>query len=116
MADFRQSMPFTATLLLLKPSYKNVGGIRSKIVPALSSGEAINASFRSFGGTETTVDGIYSITDTAEVTTWYRPDITSDCLVAFATGETYEIINTPENINMRNQYLKFKVKRIKGGA
>lgn len=116
MADYRPQLPFSTPLILLKPTYQKSGGVRSKIIPALTEGEQIFGTFKTYGGTETTVDGIYSITDTAEVQTWFRPDITSDCLIALVTGETYEIMNTPENINQRNQFLKFKVKRVKGGA
>lgn len=116
MADFRPNLPFTTPLILLKPTYQKVGGVRSKVIPDLSEGEQISGSFKTYGGTETTIDGIYSITDTAEIETWYRPDITSECLIALVTGEKYEIMNTPENINQRNQFLKFKVKRVKGGA
>jgi hypothetical protein len=50
------------------------------------------------------------------VETWYRPDITSGCRICPAsTGNVYEIINEPENVDMRCQFLKFKVRRVKGG-
>ena len=117
MAEFKPAAPFSVTLMLLKPTYSKAGGARKKTYPEIASGEKIQASFKTYGGTERTVDGLYSIEDTAIVETWYRPDITSDCAVAFPdTGEIYEIKNTPENINRRNQFLKFKVQRIKGGA
>lgn len=86
-------------------------------MPDVKDGITIFGSFKTYGGTGKTVDGIYSITDTAVVETWYRPDITSDCIIALAdTGAKYEILNEPENIERRNQFLKFKVQRIKGGA
>ena len=31
-------------------------------------------------------------------------------------GKDYEVLGTPENINMANTYLKVKVKAVKGGA
>ena len=74
-------------------------------------------SFKSYGGTERIVNGIYSIEDTANIETWYRPDISSNCRIARANdGAIFDVINEPENINMRNPFLKFKVKRVKGGA
>ena len=74
-------------------------------------------NWKSFGGTETTNNGVLSIEDTAQIVCWYRPDIRSDCrLVRLADGAIYEIIGEPENIEMRNQFLKFKVRRVKGGA
>lgn len=47
--------------------------------------------------------------------TWYRPDITSASMIR-VDGKDYEILGTPENINMANIYLKIKVKAVKGGA
>lgn len=116
MATFRPSLPFTTRLTVFKPiQYEYVAGVRKGVLP--DEGFEINASFRTFGGTETTENGVYSIIDTAEVETWYRPDITADCIVEVnETGERYRVIGTPENIARRNQFLKFKIQRLKGGA
>lgn len=117
MASYTPSFPFSTVLIVLKPTYTKVAGVRSKVLPDLQDGFKIHCSFRTFGGTEKTVDGIIAIDDTADVETWYRPDITSDCVVVVAkTGVLYEIINEPENIQQRNQFLKFKVRRYKGGV
>lgn len=117
MADFRPSLPFSVPLVVLKPTITKVAGVRSKTLPAIEDGIKIFGTFKTYGGTEKDVDGIYSIIDTAVIQTWYRPDITSDCIIALAdTGETYEILGEPENINRRNQFLQFKVQRVKGGA
>lgn len=91
--------------------------MRTKVLPDLKDGFQIFASFKSYGGTESTVDGVYSIVDTVDVETWYRPDITSDCVIVVAdTGAKYQLLNEPENIDNRNQFLKFKLERIKGGV
>ena len=117
MANYRPNLPFSTPLVLLIPTYTKANGVRTKVLPELADGVKIFGTFKTYGGTEKTVDGIYSITDTAVVETWYRPDITSDCIIALAdTGAKYEILNEPENIDRRNQFLKFKVQRIKGGA
>lgn len=73
-------------------------------------------TFRTFGGTEVTTNDVLTIENTAVVETWYRPDIKADCQIKDDDGITYEILGTPENINKRNQYLKFKIKAIRGGA
>ena len=117
MVNFRPSLPFTTALMVLKPTYEKVAGVRTKVLPDLKDGFQIFASFKSYGGTETTVNGVYSIVDTVDVETWYRPDITSDCVIVLpSTGAQYQLMNDPENINNRNQFLKFKIERIKGGA
>lgn len=76
----------------------------------------IYCTWKSYGGTEQNVNGVYSIIDTATVTTWYRPDITSGCRLQREDGAFYEIINEPENLELQNTFLQFKVRRVKGGA
>lgn len=112
---FKPSFPFTATLMILKPIYVTAKGVTTKTYG--DTGDIINASFKTYGGTETTENDVYSILHTAQVETWYRPDITSDCRIKLiSTGEIFEIIGKPENINMRNQFMKFKVECVEGGA
>ena len=119
-AQYRPSLPFSTALIVLKQTYKKVAGVRTKVLPDLSEGVRINGTFKTYGGhrsEEKTVDGLLSIEDTAYVETWFRPDITSDCVIALAdTGAKYEIINEPENIDRRNQFLKFIVRRVKGAV
>lgn len=116
-AQYRPALPFATPLILLIPTTQRNVGVATKTFPSVENGVQIFGSFKTYGGTEKTVDGIYSIEDTAVVETWYSPEITSGCVIVLAgTNERYEIINEPENINRRNQFLKFKVRRIKGGA
>lgn len=114
MAEYKPS-PLTTPAKLLIPTYQTIKGVKKKVYP--EDGELIWCSFKTYGGTEREINEVYSIEDTANVETWFRPDITSDCRIMLVeSGATYEILNEPENINMRNQYCKFKVRRIKGGA
>jgi hypothetical protein len=114
MAEYRPSVPFTTALYLFIPQYVTAKGSTKKVYP--ETGDLIYCSFKSFGGTEKEVDGVIVIEDTANIETWFRPDITAACLLETTAGARYEIISEPENINMRNQFLKFKIRRIKGGA
>lgn len=115
--SYRPSEPFTTPMLLLVPTYSKVNGVTKKTFPALANGILFYASFKTYGGTERDVNGVYVVEDTANIETWYRPEITSGCRVAVAgTSAVYDIIGEPENIDMRNQYSKFKVSRVKGGA
>lgn len=120
MAQYKPSLPFSTALIVLKPTFSSVGGVHTKILPDLESGFVIYGTFKTYGGTrnhDKTLDGILSVEDTAVIETWYRPDITSDCVIALAdTGAKYEILGDPENIYRRNQYLKILVRRIKGGV
>ena len=76
----------------------------------------IYCSFRTFGGTEKVVNGVLSVENTAVIETWYRPDIKSDCILRDLNGVDYEILGTPENLNVRNQFMRIKIRAIQGGA
>lgn len=116
MADYRPAMPFNVPMLLLIPTVKTVRGVAVKEFP--KTGTLIYCNFRSFGGTETQSNGVTIVEDTATIETWFRPDITANCGVCFADNpdKVYEILGTPENISMRNQFMQFKVRSIGGGA
>lgn len=114
MANYRPDAPFTVPMFLFIPEVKVIKGVVKKIYP--ETGELFYCSFRTFGGTESSSNGVLTVEDTATLETWYRPDIKSDCIVKNVGGKAYEILGTPENINMRNQILRFKVRAVSGGA
>lgn len=104
----------TATRLQTPTADRTLGVSKKTYADATG---VILVNWKSYGGTETTNNGVLSVEDTAQICCWYRPDIRSDCrLVRLSDGAVYEIIGEPENIEMRNQFLKFKVRRVKGGA
>lgn len=115
MAAFKPAFPYSTAIELLIPTYTNKKGVQTKSFP--SEGIRLNCSLKTYGGTETINNDLYTVLDTANIETWYRPDIKSDCRIkVLATGNIYEIIGKPENINMRNQFIKFKVRAVEGGA
>jgi head-tail adaptor len=117
MSKWRPTAPFTVAMVLLIPTYSNTNGVEVKTFPAVKDGIAINGNFKTYGGTERESNGLYIVDDTAEVETWYRSDITAKCrIVVLQTSAVYEILGAPENIELRNQFLKFKVRRVTGGA
>ena len=128
MSNYRPTIDSPIPLVLLTPVHEKARGVIKKnyktIEEALAEldgkGNCINlffGSFKTYGGTEEVINGVYSITDTAIIETWYRPDIKANCRIARANDKAiFDIINEPENINMRNQFLKLKVKRVKGGV
>lgn len=112
---FKPAYPYSTAVELLIPTYSTVKGVQTKTFPA--EGVIINCSWKTYGGTETNNNDVYTVVDTANVETWYRPDIKSDCrLKVLSTGDVYEIKGKPENVNMRNQYIRMKVQAIEGGA
>ena len=117
---YKPSGNYNVPVKLLVPVWTTIKGVSKKTFP--DDGDLIFCSFKSYGGTqaivnaENNVNGILSIIDTAQVETWFRPDIKSDCAIKLESGAIYEIIGETENIELRNQTLKFKVRRVKGKA
>jgi len=74
-------------------------------------------NFKTYGGNESVVNGKLVIDNTATVVTWFRPDIKASCrIVLLSDGSLWDIISDPENIEQRNQMLRFKVRKVTGGA
>lgn len=117
---YKPQSPFNVPMMILEPSTEPVNGVKKKLYPdwhKLSDEHIFFGSFRTFGGTETVSNGVYTLENTAVIETWFRPDIQADCrVVLLQNGVTFDIIGAPENINMRNQYMKFKVKAVGGKA
>ena len=121
--SYRPTGAFTTPLVILKPESKYVSGVLKKTFPTIE--EALNkdannlffGSFKTYGGTEKVVNGVYSIENTAIIETWYRPDIKADCRIGLAQkGKIYEVYADIEDIEERHQFARFKVKYISGGA
>lgn len=110
---YRPSEPFTTPVELFSPTYKTVKGVPVKEYP--EKGELIFCSFKTYGGTESSVNDQLTVVDTANIETWYRPDITSASMIKLGAKE-YEVIGVPEDIEQRHQFLKFKVRGVQGGT
>lgn len=109
---YKPSVPFNIPMALLIPKTVTVKASAKK---TYAKDISFFGSFRTFGGTEKIDNGVLSVENTAVVECWYNPKIKSDCQVEIG-GNIYEILGTPENIEMRNMYLKFKIRQVKGGA
>ncbi len=110
-----EAAQMTTPVRLQTPTSGKTLGVSNKTYAEIAGVVMVN--WKSYGGTESTSNGVLSVEDTAQIVCWYRPDIRGDCrLVRLIDGAVYEIIGEPENIEMRNQFLKFKVRRVKGGA
>ena len=110
----------TPCRLIAPTGTKQVNGVDVKLWPTEAEETAlpvIFANVKSYGGTERVQNDLLVIEDTIVVTTWYRPDIKADCRVRILPGgDLYEIINAPENWEMRNQDVVFKARRVVGGG
>lgn len=111
--SYRPSEPYCTPVELFNPTYETVKGVTKKVYP--ETGELIFCSFKTYGGTETTINDQLVVVDTANVETWYRPDITSASQIRL-NSKVYEVMGEPEDIEQRHQFLKFKVRGVKGGT
>lgn len=98
---------------LFRGSYEKVLGTNKKIYSETET--VFKVSLKSYGGSEKLVNNQLVLEDTFVVETWYRKDITSMDAIQF-NNSLYEIINNPENINMENRKLLFKVRKYVGGV
>lgn len=110
--SYRPKEPFTTPIELYNATTTTVKGVTKKAYELI---DTIMCSFKTYGGTESNVNEVYSVIDTANIETWYRPDITSSSQIK-VNGKTYEVIGEPEDIELRHQFIKFKVRGVKGGA
>ena len=99
---------------LLTPTYEKYNGVEKKKFP--ETGKTIFVNFKSRGGTDVESNGVLSVLDTAEVVTWFDPDIKSDRAIKLESGAIYEIVGKPEDVELQHQFMTFKVERYKGGA
>lgn len=112
MADYKPQLPFNVPALHLKRSVEKINGINQE---TFTEGEIFYCSAKSYGGTEKIVNGVYVIEDTWNIDTWYNPAFKKGDHFRFLDDDTeYEIYASPENINRRGQYMKFKGVRISG--
>lgn len=104
----------TTPMKLQIPKSETILGVTKK---TYVDDEIIMTNFKTYGGTESVSNDILSVIDTAQITCWYSPNIKSDCrLKRLSDGAIFEILGEPENLEMRNQILYFKIRRVKGKA
>lgn len=109
------AMPFNVAMRLLVPTITKVKGTLKPIYPEPSEGRLFYGSFRTFGGTESNVNEVYSVIDTATIDTWYDPIFQANCRIYIEeSGEVYEMLGAPEDIYMQHQYLQIRVQRFGG--
>ena len=140
---FVPSYPFDTAMKLLVPELVKVKGVVKKIYRdpvegtfeypfRINEGDPVEfskrmayldslpvffGSFKTYGGTENFSNDVYTVFDTAIIETWFNPTFKTECQIYICeTRKIYNIITEPENINMRHQFMKFKVERVGGKA
>lgn len=111
---YKPSGNFPIKAILLVPTVEKINGVNVK---SFTEGLYFFCSAKSYGGTEKVVNDVISVEDTNIIECWYSPRFKSGCRIRLLDDDSeWEIITPPENIERRNKYMKFKVRRINGGA
>lgn len=112
MAEYKPQLPFNVPAMLLKRSMRKVNGVNQE---TFTENAMFFCAAKSYGGTEKVVNGVYVIEDTWQIDTWFNPAFSKGDRIRFLDDTSeYEILASPENINRRGQYMRFKVSRIGG--
>ena len=112
MRSYQPSVPFSVPAMLRKRTITKVNGVNQE---SFTDKTMFYCSAKSYGGTEKIVNDLFVIEDTWQIDTWYNPDFGKGDRIRFLDDDTeYEILASPENINRRGQYMRFKVVRISG--
>ena len=75
----------------------------------------LRGKFKQKGTAEIAANGLTVINDKVSFTTWFKADIEAHDILTI-NGVDYEIIGTPENVEMRGRYMILNLEKIGGGA
>lgn len=94
-------------------TYTKVNGVNTKTYEPEE--DIIWLAVKSYGGTEEVINGVYTIIDTVEFTGYFTPNLHSeDRIELVGSSDMFEILNTPENIDNRGAFMRFKGRRLNG--
>lgn len=117
--EYQPNLPFDVPALHLKRSLEKVNGTNQETFTEAE--EPFFCSAKSYGGTEKQVNGVTVIEDTWWIDAYYNPAFGKGDRIRFLdevddNGKfpEFEVLASPENINRRGQYMRFKVVRIGG--
>ena len=111
----QKAAQMTTPARLLLPKSENVHGVIKKTYTEAAYITMCN--FSAYSSAETESDGLGVVAENVTVTAFYDPAISAGCrLKKLDDGAVFEIVGTPENVEMRNMFCVFKVQRVRGGA
>ncbi len=86
---FRASFPFNVPMRLMVPTETSVKGVTKQVFPNVEDCPLFFGAFRTFGGTETTVNNVYTVEDTGVIDTGLTDaakKVATDTIAALAPG------------------------------
>ena len=111
--EYEANLPFDIPALHLKRSLEKINGVNEPVFTAAA--KHFYCSAKSYGGTEKVVNGVVVIEDTWIVDAFYNPAFGKGDRIRFLDDNSeFEILASPENINRRGKFMRFKVRSIGG--
>lgn len=111
---YQPHTPFNVPAQLYKRSTRKVNGVNQE---RFTKSVIFMCGAKSYGGTEKVVNDVYVIEDTWTIDTWFNPKFSKGDRIRFLDTDNntdYEILASPENIDRRGIYMRFKVVAISG--
>lgn len=106
---YKPNLPYHQTLQWLIPTERRVNGVK---IFDYSEGELFGCHMKSYGGREQTVNDVYSIKEQWNIETYYNPNINGNYRVKMMDGSEWKILLNPENVEMKNMFMLFKIERV----
>lgn len=113
MKQYQPNTPFDIPFKVLTLTKTFINGINTQNYK--ESEDTYFCGIKSYGGTEKVINDVYVIEDTIVVDTYNNVPLKSkDRIKLLDDNSVYEVMNTPEVINRRSPYMRFKGVRVHG--
>lgn len=90
---YKPSAPFSVPFKIGTPTNETLKGVPTKTYT--ESEPVYFGNLRTFLGTESVKDGLYSVIDTATLETWYTPELKADCRVHLLESDEFTFPRFP---------------------
>lgn len=89
--------------------------VNGRITKSLEVVGKLRGKFKLKGTAEIAANGLTVVNDKTTFITWFKSNLASNDVLTI-NGVDYEIIGTPENVEMRGRYAVLNLEKISGGA
>lgn len=89
--------------------------INGRVVKEFAEVGKVKGKFKLKGTSEIAANGLKVVNDKTSYTTWWKKDFEAGDRLEIG-GADYEVIGTPENVEMRGRYAILNLEKIGGGA
>lgn len=89
--------------------------VNGRIAKTYEAVGTVRGKFKQKGTAEINANGLTVVNDKTTFMTWYKKDFAAADILTIG-GVDFEIIGTPENVEMRGRYCILNLERIEGGA